>query len=132
MKITEIMLLEFGLEIDSHADFTEIATNFVDRTGVVHPDPSGGISYTPPIGGGRDRWQIDYAVKVVPGKTILETPEDFLYWRAKNRNHVFCMEPSRFPWRIFPAVFVGKSVPVRYRTDDKIGGEILNFRVAEQ
>ena len=132
VKITEIMLLEFGLEIDSNADFTEIATNFVDRTGVVHPDPSGGISYTPPIGGGRDRWQIDYAVKVVPGKTILETPEDFLYWRAKNRNHVFCMEPSRFPWRIFPAVFVGKSVPVRYRTDDKIGGEILNFRVAEQ
>ena len=132
VKITEIMLLEFGLEIDSNADFTEIATNFVDRTGVVHPDPSGGISYTPPLGGGRDRWQIDYAVKVVPGKTILETPEDFLYWRAKNRNHVFCMEPSRFPWRIFPAVFLGKSVPVRYRTDDKTGGEILNFRVAEQ
>ena len=132
VKITEIMLLEFGLEIDSNADFTEIATNFVDRTGVVHPDPSGGISYTPPLGGGRDRWQIDYAVKVVPGKTLLETPEDFLYWRAKNRNHVFCMEPSRFPWRIFPAVFVGKSVPVRYRTDDKTGGEILNFRVAEQ
>ena len=132
VKITEIMLLEFGLEIDSNADFTEIATNFVDRTGVVHPDPSGGISYTPPIGGGRDRWQIDYAVKVVPGKTLLETPEDFLYWRAKNRNHVFCMEPSRFPWRIFPAVFLGKSVPVRYRTDDKTGGEILNFRVAEQ
>ena len=131
-KIYEIMLLEFGLEIDSNADFTEIATNFVDRTGVVHPDPSGGISYTPPIGGGRDRWQIDYAVKVVPGKTLLETPEDFLYWRAKNRNHVHAQEPSRFPWRVFPAVFLGKSVPVRYRTDDKIGGEILNFRVAEQ
>ena len=44
VKITEIMLLEFGLEIDSNADFTEIATNFVDRTGVVHPDPSGGLS----------------------------------------------------------------------------------------
>ena len=132
VKITEIMLLEFGLEIDSNADFTEIATNFVDRTGVVHPDPSGGISYTPPLGGGRDRWQIDYAVKVVPGKTLLETPEDFLYWRAKNRNHVHAQEPSRFPWRVFPAVFLGKSVPVRYRTDDKIGGEILNFRVAEQ
>ena len=132
VKITEIMLLEFGLEIDSNADFTEIATNFVDRTGVVHPDPSGGISYTPPIGGGRDRWQIDYAVKVVPGKTLLETPEDFLYWRAKNRNHVHAQEPSRFPWRVFPAVFLGKSVPVRYRTDDKTGGEILNFRVAEQ
>ena len=131
-RIVEIMLLEFGLEIDANSDFTEIATNFVDRTGVVHPDPGGGISYTPPLGGGRDRWQIDYAVKVVPGKTLLQTPEEFLYWRSENRNHVHAQEPSRKPWRVFPAVFLGKSVPVRYRTDDKTGGEILNFRVAEQ
>ena len=131
-KITEIMLLEFGLEIDSNADFTQINPDFVDRSGVVHPDPGGGISYTPPLGGGRDRWQIDYAVKVVPGKTLLETPEDFLYWRSENRNHVHAQEFTRFPWRVFPAVFLGKSVPVRYRTDDKTGGEILNFRVAEQ
>ena len=89
------MLLEFGLEIDANSDFTEI-TNFVDRSGVVHPDPGGGISYTPPdagsgiayspsIGDQRDKWEIDYVVKVVPGKTLLETPEEFLYWRAKNQ-----------------------------------------------
>ena len=132
VEIYEILLLEFGIEIDANSDFTEIATNFVDRSGVVHPDPGGGISYTPPLGGGRDRWQIDYAVKVVPEKTLLETPEDFLYWRAENRNHVHAQEPSRFPWRVFPAVFLGKSVPVRYRTDDKTGGELLTFRVAEQ
>ena len=131
-KITEIMLLEFGIEIDANSDFTEIATNFVDRSGVVHPDPGGGISYTPPLGGGRDRWQIDYAVKVVPGKTLLETPEEFLYWRSENRNHVHVQEFTRFPWRVFPAVFLGKSVPVRYRTNDKTGGELLTFRVAEQ
>ena len=131
-KITEIMLLEFGLEIDSNADFTQINPDFVDRTGVVHPDAGSGIAYTPPIGDERDKWEIDYVVKVVPGKTLLETPEEFLYWRAKNRNHVFCMEPSRFPWRIFPAVFVRKRVPVRYRTDDKTGTQILAFRVAEQ
>ena len=131
-KITEIMLLEFGIEIDANSDFTEIATNFVDRSGVVHSDPSGGINYTPPLGGGRDKWQIDYAVKIVPGKTLLETPEEFLYWRSENRNHVHAQEPSRKPWRVFPAVFLGKSVPVRYRTDDKTGGELLTFRVAEQ
>ena len=131
-KIHEIMLLEFGIEIDANSDFTEIATNFVDRSGVVHPDPGGGISYTPPLGGGRDRWQIDYAVKVVPGKTLLETPEEFLYWRSENRNHVHVQEFTRFPWRVFPAVFLGKSVPVRYRTNDKTGGELLTFRVAEQ
>ena len=131
-RITEILLLEFGIEIDANSDFTEIATNFVDRSGVVHPDPGGGISYTPPLGGGRDRWQIDYAVKVVPGKTLLETPEEFLYWRSENRSHVHVQEFTRKPWRVFPAVFLGKSVPVRYRTDDKTGGELLTFRVAEQ
>ena len=131
-KIYEIMLLEFGIEIDANSDFTEIATNFVDREGVIHSDPGGGIAYSPSIGDQRDKWEIDYVVKVVPGKTMLETPEEFLYWRAKNRNHVHAMEPSLFPLRIFPAVFVGKSVPIRYRTDSKTSGEILSFRVAEQ
>ena len=131
-KIYEIMLLEFGIEIDSNADFTQINPDFVDRSGVVHPDPSGGLGYTPPLGGGRDKWEIDYVVKIVPGKTLLETPEDFLYWRSDNRNHVHAQEPSRFPWRVFPAVFLKKRVPVRLRTDNKLDGEVLNFRVAEQ
>ena len=131
-KIYEIMLLEFGLEINANSDFTQINPDFVDRSGVVHPDAGSGIAYSPSIGDQRDKWEIDYVVKVVPGKTLLETPEEFLYWRAKNKNHVFAMEPSRFPWRVFPAVFVRKRVPVRYRTDDKLAGEVLNFRVAEQ
>lgn len=131
-KITEIMLLEFGISIDANGDFTEIATNFVDRTGVIHSDPGGGIAYDSPIGDDRDKWQIDYVAKVVPRKTILQTPEAFLYWRSENRNHVHAQEPSRFPWRIFPATFVRKSVPVRYRTDDKTGGEIIAFQVSEQ
>ena len=107
-KITEIMLLEFGISIDANGDFTEIATNFVDRTGVVHPDAGGGIVYDSPIGDQRDKWEIDYVVRVVPGKTLLETPEEFLYWRSENRNHVFCMEPSRFPWRVFQRRLFGR------------------------
>ena len=132
VKVYEMMLLEFGISIDANGDFTEIATNFVDRTGVVHPDAGSGIAYTSPIGSERDKWEIDFTARILSNKTLLQTPEEFLYWRAENKNHVFAMEPSRFPWRVFPAVFVRKSVPVRYRTDDKTGGEILNFRVAEQ
>ena len=132
-KIVEVMLLEFGLEIDANSDFTQINPDFVDREGVVQPDPGGGLVYDSPIGADeRDKWQLTYTVKVSQSKTLLKTPEEFLYWRAENRNHVHAMEPSRFPWRVFPAVFVGKSVPVRYRTDDKTGGEIINFRVSEQ
>ena len=33
VEIYEILLLEFGIEIDANSDFTEIATNFVDRSG---------------------------------------------------------------------------------------------------
>ena len=131
-KIVEVMLLEFGISIDANGDFTQIDLDFVDREGVIHSDPGGGIVYDSPIGNERDKWQVDYVVKIVPGKTLLETPEEFLYWRSENRNHIHAQEPSRFPWRVFPAVFVGKSVPVRYRTDDKTGGEILSFRVSEQ
>ena len=76
-KITEIMLLEFGLEIDANSDFMEIAIDFVDRTGVVHPDAGSGIAYSPSIGDQRDKWQLTYTVKVSPGKTLLETPEEF-------------------------------------------------------
>ena len=132
-KITEIALLEFGLEIDANGDFTEIATNFVDREGVIQSDPGGGLVYDSPIGADdRDKWEVDFTTRILPNKTLLQTPEEFLYWRAENKNHFFFMEPSRFPWRGFPAVFVRKSVPVRYRTDDKTGTQILAFRVAEQ
>ena len=130
--ITEIMLLEFGISIDANGDFTQIDLDSVDRSGRIDEGPGGRLRYSAPLGGERDKWEVDCTVRVVPGKTLLETPEEFLYWRADNRNHVFCMEPSRFPWRIFPAVFVGKSVPIRYRTDSKTSGEILSFRVAEQ
>ena len=132
-KITEIALLEFGLEIDANGDFLDINQNFVDREGVVQPDPGGGLVYDAPIGADeRDKWEVDFTVRILPNKTLLQTPEEFLYWRSENRNHVFAMEPSRFPWRVFPATFLRKRVPVRYRTDDKTGTQILAFRVAEQ
>ena len=131
-RIVEVMLLEFGLEVDANGDFTEINPDFVDRSGEIHSAPGGSLGYGSPLGASRDKWEIDYAVKVVPGKTLLETPEEFLYWRSGNRNHVHAQEPSRFPWRIFPATFVGERVPVRYRIDDKTSGEILTFQVAEQ
>ena len=77
------------------ADFTQISPDFVDRSGVVHPDAGSGIAYSPSIGDQRDKWEIDYVVKVVPGKTLLETPEEFLYWRSENRNHVHAQEFTR-------------------------------------
>ena len=132
-KIYEIALLEFGLEIDANGDFLDVNQNFVDRTGVVHPDPGGGLVYDAPIGADeRDKWHINYTVKVAPGKTLIETPSEILRWRSENRNHVHAVEPSRQPDMIFPATFLGDRVSVRYRTDDKLAGYTLPLRVAEQ
>lgn len=131
-RIYEVMLLQFGLEMDANGDFLDINVDFVDREGVVHTNPKGGILYDDPIHGERDKFEIDYVVKVFAGKTLLQTPEDFLYWRMDNRNCVFAMEFSRHPARVFPAVLPRDRVPIRYRTDDKTGGEIVSFRVAEQ
>ena len=131
-KNTKLCFWSSAWRLDANSDFTQIILIlWIDRALCI-PMPVVALLYSPSIGDQRDKWEIDYVVKVVPGKTLLETPEEFLYWRSENRNHVHAQEPSRKPWRVFPAVFLGKSVPVRYRTDDKTGGEILNFRVAEQ
>ena len=132
-KIVEVMCLEFGLEIDANGDLLDIDQNFVDRTGVVHPDPGGGLVYDSPIGADeRDKWHINYTVKVAPGKTLIETPSEILHWRSENRNHVHAVEPSRQPDMIFPATFLGDRVSVRYRTENKLAGYTLPLRVAEQ
>ena len=109
VEVYEILLLEFGIEIDANGDFTEINPDFVDRIGEIHSAPGGSLGYGSPLSAARDKWEIDYAVKVVPGKTLLETPEEFLYWRSENRNHVFGMEPSRFPLADFPSDVRGRT-----------------------
>ena len=135
-KIYEIMLLEFGLEIDANSDFTQINPDFVDRSGVVHPDAGSGIAYSPSIGDGRDKWEIDYVVKVVPGKTLLETPEEFLYWRSENQEPRCRMDRHSISVAGISSGVCSESVcRSRYRTnDDKLTrvGRCLNFRVAEQ
>ena len=51
------------------ADFTQINPDFVDRIGrCASPMPVDGIAYSPSIGDQRDKWEIDYVVKVVPGQ----------------------------------------------------------------
>ena len=91
LRYTEIMLLEFGIEIDANGDFTEIATNFVDRTGVIHPDPSGGIQlYASARRGTRSKWEIDLRrLRLSLGKRLLETPEDFLYLAVREPESCF-------------------------------------------
>ena len=77
------------------------------------------------MGDQRDEWQIDYAVKVVPGQNAFENAGGISLLAVKESRVMFsqCSRNSLgFPWRVFPAVFLRKKCAgSRYRTNDKTG-----------
>ena len=132
VEIYEILLLELLLEIDANADFTEIAPDYVDRSAVIHSSPDGGISRSSALGAERPKWETSYVVKIVPGKTLLESVDEFVHVMGENPNVVHAQEPSRHPARVHPASFLMTRVPTRLRSDDKLQGDVVQFRVGEQ
>ena len=132
VEVYEILLLELLLEIDANGDFVEINPDYVDRSGVIHTSPGGEISRSSALGGARHKWETNYVVKIVPGKTLLESVDEFVYQMGENPNIVHAQEPSRHPARVHPASFLLKRVPTRLRSDDKLQGDAVQFRVGEQ
>lgn len=131
-KIYEVMLLEFLLEIDANGDFTEIAPDYVDRSAVIHQSPDGGVRRSSPLGGERHKWETSYVVKIVPGKTLLTSVDEFVTQMGENPNVVHAQESSRYPAQIHPASFLLTRVPTRLRGDNKLLGDVVQFRVGEQ
>ena len=132
VEVYEILLLEFILEIDANGDFTEISPDYVDRSAVIHSSPDGGISRSSALGAERQKWETSYVVKIVPGKTLLESVDEFVYQMGANPNVVHSQEFSRYPARVYPASFLLTRVPTRLRGDDKLRGDVVQFRVGEQ
>ena len=132
VEVYEILLLEFLLEIDANGDFTEISPDYVDRSAVIHSDPGGGVRRGSPLGAERPKWETNYIVKIVPGKTLLESVDEFVYQMGANPNVVHTQEFSRYPARVYPASFLLTRVPTRLRGDDKLRGDVVQFRVGEQ
>ena len=132
VEVYEILLLQFLLEIDANGDFTDISPDYVDRSAVIHPSPGGGVQRSSSLGAERPKWETSYVVKIVPEKTLLESVDEFVYQMGENPNIVHAQEPSRYPARIHPASFLLKRVPTRLRSDDKLQGDVVQFRVGEQ
>lgn len=132
VEIYEMMMLEFLLEINSNSDFTDISPDYVDRSAVIHQSPSGDVRRSSPLGAERNKWETTYVVKIVPGKTLLESVDEFVYQMGENPNIVHAQEPSRYPARIHPASFLLTRVPTRLRGDNKLLGDVVQFRVGEQ
>ena len=132
IEIYQIMLLEFIMEIDANGDFTEISPDYVDRAAVIHTSPDGGIRRSAPLGAEKSKWETNFFVKVVTGKTLLESVDEFVYLMSENPNFVFSQEFSRYPARVYPASFLLTRIPTRLRSDNKNLGDVVQFRVGEQ
>ena len=132
-QIYQILFLEFVLEFDVNVNETEaFDAAFVDRSGQINPVPGGGIVYSGSFGNTRPRLEINYGVKVIPGKTLNENSTEFAYRLHENRNCVWAQEPSRYPERVFVSSVISDSISVVPRGDYKPSGDLVSFSVGEQ
>lgn len=133
-RLYAVMLLELKWEIDANnGDFTQIYPDFVDRSGQLDQSPRGRLSRSEVLGASRSKWEIDYAIKVIPGKTLIESVDDLVLWFSENPNIGFVQEFSRYPWRAFPATQTLLRIPTRPRNNNYKGaGDIVSINIAEQ
>ena len=127
LKIYELMIMECVGSLDANAQYSDITLSRVDRTSLIHTDPTGFSRYETPIGAGRRKWEINYNC-LFPYDTV----DDFLKWSEEHVNHVFCMEFSRHPSRVFPAYFADTQISGGYISQSKGAGEQISFTIAEQ
>jgi len=131
VRVYEIYLLQFGIELDANGDFVEINPDFVDRTAVLHEGVDGSILRETGLGG-RHRWQVQYLAKFVPDLTEIQQSDIFLRWMEQNLNCFHFQEFTRYPARGYPASFMDSTTPVRLRGDSKLLGDVIRFRVGER
>ena len=130
-RVYAFMLLEEGIRINANRDYSRIIPHRVDRTGRLHRNPRGGVKRVKPIGGDRQKWELDFSVLFVPGIQVM-TAKEFLSWREGNMNFVFAREWNRYPDEVYPATFLDADVEVPYRSGWKLGGNVVHFRVGER
>ena len=132
VRLYEVMLLEFGLEIDANGQWTSILPRSTDRQAIIHQDPEGGVQRVELSPDNRERWRVDLTAKFVPGRTLLEEAEVFRQFRMRNYNHVFVQEYTRDPWYVYPACFLKKDLPVVPRGKQKALGDAITMEIGER
>ena len=80
----------------------------------------------------RPKWESDYSVKVVPGRTINQSVDELVHTLGSHENCGFAREFTRYPDQVYPAVVMSDRIQTRLIGQYKISGEAVNFRVGEQ
>ena len=127
VEIYAIMILELGLEIEANSKYVETSFEKTDRAGSLNTSVTGIQRRGQSLGGQRWKWQVEYACVFTE-----ETTDTFLFWMEENLNFVYAVEFSRYPDRVFPALFPALSIRNEYISRVKSSGEIVYFNVSEQ
>ena len=132
-RIYTVMLLEVALEIDVNAKETvTLELDYVDRAGRVETGTRANIEHGLGLGGGRRKWEANYAIKVVPGQTTNDSVSTLVQQLSDNANGALAIEPSRYPDLVFPATLLSDRIEARYRSDYKGSGQQVSFQLGEQ
>ena len=130
-RIYEVMILDRRLTLNSDGGFSKIEYDSLDL-GVNDADLRGRLSYTPPIGGERDKWICRLTALSHRRGANRDTLADALVrFIRTHKNFVFAAEPNRYPERVFPAVWADPQTAIRYINRWKGGGRRVSFSIRE-
>ena len=131
VEIYEVLLLELLQEIDANSsEFLALNARQADRTGRIDPSPSGHVSRV--RGSGREKRDLDWTVKIVPGETLIDDVDDFLFSLEDNTHLVLAEGFSERPSLLYPAILSSTRIPIRYLDDWKGAGYAMDLEVREQ
>ena len=131
VQVYALMLLELMQEIDANtSEFLALNARQADRTGRIDPSPSGHVSRV--RGSGREKRDLDWTVKIVPGETLIDDVDDFLFTLEDNTHLVLAEGFSERPSLLYPAILSSTRIPIRYITDYKPHGYAMDLEVREQ
>lgn len=100
-RIYEIMLLDLQYELQVGRDYFQINPRKVDRKAGLHTSTTGSVTRYSAANGHRNKWEIEYGVRFLQAYSY----RPLLKFQEENDNFVFAQEYTRYPDRVFPAVF---------------------------
>ena len=131
VEIYEVLLLELLQEIDANAsEFFRADARQADRTGRIDITPQGTAGRV--MGRNREKRDLDWTVKIVPGETLIDDVDDFLFSLEDNTHLVLAEGFSERPSLLYPAILSSTRIPVRYLDDWKGAGYAMDLEVREQ
>lgn len=132
MRLYQVMVLNEILNLGTDDIFSKLEYDSINL-GSNQEDVRRRFSYMPPINNERDKWLVNYSALPRNGTetssdTIADNVMDFI---RKYKHFSFAPEYTRYPDRVFPAVWPQSSTQIRYLSRSKAAGRRINFSVRE-